>query len=135
MAVASSTDSVPAKKIAKVQVRVSAPYDWVNNVPAGHLSATLGAFRAATSYGDYELKATIGVKSLYPQTVKDADVVLLYFGKGGAFVGYDDETAHFVPADGRALVSVDDFPSATVVHARPYASLTNISRIGDQTLE
>jgi len=135
MAIASSTDSVPAKKIANVQVRVSAPYDWVNNLPAGHLVATLGTFHAASNYGTYELKATIGVKSLYPQTVKDADVVLLYFGKGGSFVGYDDETAHFVPANGKALVSVDDFPQATVVRARPYASLTNISQIGDQTLE
>lgn len=135
MAVASSTDSVPAKKIAKVQVRVSQPYNWVTDLPAGHLVATLGTFHAASSYGTYELKATIGVKSHYPQTVKDADVVLLYFGKGGAFVGYDDETAHFVPANGRALVSVDDFPQATVVRARPYASLTNISQIGDQTLE
>ncbi len=135
MAVVSDDVDIPATKITKMQVRVGSPYDWINvSMPPAEFTPTVKSFHAASSFGTYEPKATVGLKSSFSKPVEKAAVALVYYNARGKIIGGDNTWANFVPANGTALVTFDDFPGLPVAHVRAFAALDNISKIGNQSL-
>jgi hypothetical protein len=135
MAVVGDDVGIPPTHISKLQIRVSTPYDWIPvQTPPAEFTTKIASFHAATSYGTYELKATVGLKSTFSKPVTKAAVALVYYNGKGKIIGGDNTWANLVPAHGKALVTFDDFPGLPVAHVRAFASLDNISQIGNQSL-
>lgn len=135
MAVIGDDVDVPATRIAKLQVRVASPLDWINvSTPPAEFTTSTKSFHTATSFGTYELKAVVNLKSSFTKPVSKAAVALVYYNAKGKIVGGTSTWANYVPAGGKALVTFDEFPGAPVARVRAFAALDNISQVGSQSL-
>jgi hypothetical protein len=117
-----------------MQVRIGEPYNWIDQAPAHTLRVRLKSFHAGSTYGTYELKATVEVSSTFDVPIKKAHVELVYYDASGKIVGGTDDYANYVPAGGKAEVTFDDFPSTGVKRVQAFINLDNISQVGDQSL-
>ena len=132
--VVDSVFNPPATHIAKMQVRIGAPYNWISASSSKLLATKLIALHTSNNYGLYEAKGVAVIKSTFTDPIKQAPVVFLYYNGHHQFVGFDRETANFIPAQGKAEQSFDDFPHTTIHHVVPYAGLDNGSSVGNQSL-